>query len=198
VTDKEFDVQVARLSDQWPRAYEDERKAAFWSVFKSVGGDVFKDAVTDCLLRYRQAPMIEELQEAVGDVEKRVAASRSASSVSPLSVLKESAEKQAASKEYAKLCIQAIQYKISKNLNSESDEWKKILNTLDRAANANRPPGICRTCENLGVAYRIEKKHGNEYQYAYRCYCDAGLRQTRLPPLPGFRVKPDERERVPE
>lgn len=82
-----FRKQAARLRAQWRSSYSDERLNLFWKCFKHEENEVFADAVTDLILNRRQAPMLEELTQAVEEAKKRVRASFSPGGGETLSTL---------------------------------------------------------------------------------------------------------------
>lgn len=77
MTHEQFMPQLARLQAEWKTAYGPERIKLLWDVFKREDEDLFKSAVSYCLGHHRQAPLVKELNEALGEVRRQNAITRS-------------------------------------------------------------------------------------------------------------------------
>lgn len=60
-----FDLEMARLSSQWPNAYGEQRRKIFFNAFRDVANFDFRDAVTHCLATCKGAPLLPELTDAI-------------------------------------------------------------------------------------------------------------------------------------
>jgi len=136
-----FEVALKRLDSQWPRSYSDERQKLIYEAFKDVSDSVFKDAITECLMTCRGAPLMPELEKAVEIArgrEKEAALNRNYGG-SAYSVLQKASKHTSAHPETVKACMDALKYKLDKNPGEK--EWSKICDYLDRIALENSKRG---------------------------------------------------------
>jgi hypothetical protein len=127
MTPQEFDREILRLDNQWPKAYGPERKKALWPIFKNFSAVAFGDGVTECLLHYRQAPLMKELEAAVVDAEKRVRERRAQSAPKSVGDVLDAAAKKAGNSEFMKVCMDATDWRVKNKINPESKEWQDVL-----------------------------------------------------------------------
>ena len=60
-----FHAQLKRLRTQWPHSYGEDRERILFQMLKPVDDSVFVDAVTECLMKCRQAPLGDELNQEI-------------------------------------------------------------------------------------------------------------------------------------
>jgi len=88
----QFEAQMARLKNQWPTSYSDERLMLLWQAFKDVGGQDFKEAVDEILMTQRSAPLLDEISKAVNLAKKRFYERQQAKDASIMGMMHQAAE----------------------------------------------------------------------------------------------------------
>lgn len=63
-----YKQQMERLKNQWPNAYSQERMMIIFNTFRNVSNFDFRDAIDYCLGNSKGAPLIPELNDAIGKV----------------------------------------------------------------------------------------------------------------------------------
>jgi hypothetical protein len=76
MNENHFKAEIKRLCSQWPNSYGTERLNLLWGAFRDVPESAFTDAVTDCLLNQRSAPLVDELSKAAELAKTRASSAR--------------------------------------------------------------------------------------------------------------------------
>ena len=171
-----FDTQLARLQDQWPNAYSDERKAILFRAFRTVPDEDFREAVTDCLATMRSFPLLPELSQACADARARSFESlrydgMRAARGTVAGVLQDAAERGEQAKDFSKACMEFLVKKVARKL--APADWEQACELLDTTA--AQLTGLCRRCVD-GFVFSTDSEG---YRSLYRCTCSLG---RALPP----------------
>ena len=129
-----FDTHMARLRNQWPGAYGEERTKVIYAAFKDVSDTVWADAVTEVLATCRATPLVTELERAVEHArtrEKEVQAARARTSGSVDDVMADAA-KRSGRNEMAKACMDALEWKRANGVHNTDPRWQEVLVHLGR------------------------------------------------------------------
>lgn len=130
----EFTEQIKRLESQWPHTYGSERKAMLFFAFRNEPAEIFRDAVSDSLLIYRAAPLLEELSKAIEKSKVRHAQERQTNYFSGMyDTLKKLSERSTkADPDFVRTCLSLLDKKLSRRLTQA--EWEDGCRSLDSLA----------------------------------------------------------------
>lgn len=172
MTPAEFERQMARLRTQWANSYGDERTKILLQTFREVDAAIFHDAVTECLMRYRQAPLADEINREVEQArsrQKERAWQRSDGSI--LGVLKSAADTgRASNPEIAEACVRLLERRL-KNEITQADLEAGLA--LIESASVQLSGGQRPCAECGGSGYTREIVTGG-YEELRRCGCPVG------------------------
>lgn len=129
MTPQDFDKQMGRLKSQWGNSYGEERARILFQTFREVEANIFQDAVTECLMRYRQAPLTDEINREVEQArsrQKERAWQRSDRSI--LGVLQHAADSgKAANPDHVAACMRLVAGHGSKYSKEQFDQGVAVL-----------------------------------------------------------------------
>lgn len=71
MTHLEFESEMKRLEGQWKGAYGDERKRVLFRALQRTDIEVFREAISECLVTHKTFPLLNELEREVRAVVER-------------------------------------------------------------------------------------------------------------------------------
>lgn len=141
--EKEFEIQVGRLTSQWRNDYGTERRALLWAAFKDAMGEDFRSAVDYCLASHRRAPLLDDLSKEIDQAKVRRQQSRGGSS-SFYGQLVDAAElNRKADPEFVKACLKHVSDFLGARMSREQfDQGCDLLDSVAKQLHPETRPGF--------------------------------------------------------
>lgn len=134
-----FQNQIKRLQNRWPRTYETELVAILWRAFKEIPDDLFIEATDHCIGNMRQAPMFQDLDEAVARAKSRKWESQARTGDGNISRIMEDAQRlnHKADPDFVAACVKTLNERLSGAITAS--QFKEGCRLLEQAANELNP-----------------------------------------------------------
>jgi hypothetical protein len=174
----EYESEVERLTKVYGKnLYPPERLKIMYDIFKKDSRKLFANAVTELIANYKNAPMVNEIANAIGKARERESAEATRRENELAADMLSAKAGSIFAKDDIRSMLSMLYKKMARQITKkEFDEYMSSVSDYVKKSGKNYYK--CQKCSDTGRIVHTGKD-GNDY--VWRCSCEKGLSYRSLP-----------------